>query len=157
MNAPELHPDLAPLGFLLGIWSGPGHGEYPTIASFDYTETIEIGHVGKPFLAYSQRTRAADDGRPLHAETGYFRSPGAGRVELVIAQPTGFTEVLEGTIEGSRIDLVSETVGRTGSAKEVTGTRRVLELAAETLTIDFAMAAVGEPLTHHLLSSLTRQ
>ncbi|MDR3662604.1 MAG: FABP family protein [Mycobacterium sp.] len=157
---PELHPDVAVLAPLLGTWTGTGAGEYPTIEPFEYHEEVTFSHVGKPFLAYSQRTRAVNDGRPLHAETGYLRVPAPGRVEWVLAHPTGITEVLQGTLSTAGefvLDLSSTTIGRTDSAKDVEALRRWFRLEDDKLSYNVRMAAVGVPLRHHLAAVLHRQ
>lgn len=152
----ELHPVCAPLAFLLGTWQGTGTGIYPTIEDFSYTEEASFAHVGKPFVAYGQKTRDADTGLPLHAEAGYLRPQGDGRVELVLAQPSGIVELLEGTVEGSTVQLASTAVLGTASAKPVTATERRIWLDGDVLRSSVAMAAVGRELQHHVVSEMYR-
>lgn len=149
-----MHPDIEPLRFLLGTWSGEGRGEYPTISPFGYRETVTFTHAGKPFLAYSQRTFARDDGRPLHSELGYLRSPRPGWAELVVAHPTGLVEVDEGPFSGRALHLVSGLVAGTSSAKEVTAIERDFDFEPGVITYSLRMAALGQPVTHHLEARL---
>ncbi len=151
-----LHPNLEPLASLIGTWSGPGQGEYPTIEPFAYEETVTFSHVGKPFLAYSQRTSSAEDGRPLHSELGFWRVPRPGQVEVVLSHPTGITEIGEGRLEGRKLSLRSTSVGRTGTALEVVAIERHFEIDDTVLRYRLSMAAVGQPMTHHLAAELRR-
>jgi hypothetical protein len=155
-EAPPLHPAVAPLAFLLGTWVGEGEGGYPTIEPFAYTEQITISHVGKPFLAYAQRTWSLDDGRPLHAETGYWRCDPDGNVELVVAHPTGHVELCAGTVSGTAVTLASTSVTGTPSAKEVRALARQVDVDGEHLRYRLDMAAVGQPLGPHLRATLLR-
>lgn len=160
MSNPPLHPDLTVLAPLLGTWVGEGTGDYPTIEPFAYTEQVTFAHAGKPFLTYVQRTRAAGDGPALHTETGYLRVPAPGRIEWVLAHPTGITEIQEGplVVDGERLDmdLVSTEIGRTSSAKEVMAVARSIQMADGVLTYTLRMAAVGQRLQHHLSATLRR-
>lgn len=158
----ELHPDLAHVAALLGTWSGRGRGVYPTIEPFEYLETISFEHVGKPFLAYRQRTRStAKTPVPLHAESGYWRFPAGGRVEVVMSHPTGIGEVEEGSIETATdgtitITLTATAISRSQTAKEVTELTRRFVVQGDAITYEVAMAAVGQPLQHHLAATLHR-
>jgi hypothetical protein len=154
--AVEPHGDLAPLLFLLGTWRGEGVGGYPTMESFRYGEEVTFGHNGKPFLAYTQRTWSLDDDRPLHSETGYWRPRADGRVEVVLAQPTGIAEIYYGTVAGGRAELATDVVVRTTSAKEVTALTRLYGLVEGRLMYAVDMAAVGQPLQAHLSATLER-
>jgi hypothetical protein len=158
---PELHPDLEALAPLLGTWAGRGAGKYPTIQPFEYLEEVVFSHVGKPFLAYAQKTKSVADGRPLHAETGYFRVPVPGRVELVLAHPNGITEIEVGsyTVTGDliEIDLATTLIGLTPTAKEVTALGRTFRIDGDQLSYSMRMAAVGQPLQDHLDAALHRK
>ena len=168
--SPELHPALGPVKFLLGTWRGTGQGSYPTIESFSYVEEISFGHVGKPFLAYSQRTRHAETNLPLHAETGYWRMVGPCDLEVVLAHPTGILEsfvgVVESTVEAAdyggdhggvhRIELQCDQIVRSPTAVSVTETKRVFTIEGDALTYDVSMAAADQPLTHHLTAHLIK-
>lgn len=156
--ASTLAPNLTPVAALLGTWRGEGAGSYPTIDDFTYTEEITFTDVGKPFLHYVQRTWSPTRS-PMHTETGYLRAAGHGAVEFVLAQPTGQTELCEGTLLARADALVLEfdsRVHNSASAKQVDTTHRRYEITGERLISTFAMAAVGQPLTHHLRSELRK-
>ncbi|MCY3663219.1 MAG: FABP family protein [bacterium] len=179
----ELHPAVEHLAPLLGTWRGGGRGDYPTIEAFEYTEEVTIGHVGKPFLAYGQRTRGAD-GAPLHAESGYLRPAGDRGLELLVVHPSGIAEVLVGEVTETHFGLLvtlragagaggtdSGTGGTAGAAnrsgpggsvmlaptaKQVDATERRVSIDGDTMRYEVHMAAVGEPLTPHLEATLHR-
>jgi hypothetical protein len=158
----ELHPDVACVAALLGTWEGTGEGRYPTIEPFSYREEVTFGHVGKPFLAYRQATARLDTGLPAHAEAGYLRGVGGGRLELVLAHPTGIAELAEGSVEaadggGLVLRLATVQVAATSTAKEVTRVERMITVDGDVLRYDLAMAAVGQPHQHHLAAELHRK
>ena len=157
---PDLHPDLQALAPLLGTWQGHGSGTYPTIEPFDYLEEVAFSHVGKPFLIYGQKTKSAVDGKPLHAETGYLRVPRTGHVELVLAHPSGITEIEVGTYtaDGPTIELEMTTGKHRSDTDRQRGDRAgpQFRVDGDELSYSLRMGAVGQPLQHHLSAVLHR-
>jgi hypothetical protein len=156
----DLHPDCVPLAFLLGTWAGAGVGGYPTVADFRFGQELEFGHNGKPFLSYTSRSWLLDDEgnqvRPLATETGFWRPQPDNKVELVLAHPTGFVEIWLGDIDGAKIELRTDLVARTASAKEYTAGHRLYGLVEGDLLWAYDMAAMGQPLQSHLSARLKR-
>ncbi len=152
-----IHPDIAPLSFLLGTWRGQGRGDYPTIEGFDYLEEVVFSPMPKPVLAYQQKTRRAGTDEPLHAESGYVRLVD-GAPELVICQPTGLVEAHAGTLEGTSISWRCDAVGATPSARShrVGTVTREVAVDGDELRYTMSMAAVGQPLQQHLTAVLRR-
>lgn len=157
------HSESSPLSVLLGTWQGQGRGVYPTISDFSYRETVSFSSIeGKPFFVYLQKT-ASPTGSPMHTESGFLRPTGPGTVEFVIAQPTGQTELIEGTYsvaaDGSLvIEFTESTVHNSSTAKQVDATARRYEISADgsAMVTSFEMAAVGEKMQNHLVSELAK-
>lgn len=145
-----------PLLFLVGTWVGEGHGEYPTVESFAYGEEMVFEHPGRPVMTLRQRAWILPDNRPSHTETGFLRATEDGHAEALIAQGNGIVQVQEGTVVGSILQLRSTVVGRSSTAKDVVEVARTIEVTGDELRYEMAMAAVGQPLTHHLRAVLHR-
>jgi THAP4-like, heme-binding beta-barrel domain len=158
--APEPHPAIAPLSFLLGRWEGAGVVGYPTIESANYGEEISFSHNGKPFLIYASRTWLLEPdgttGRLSHMEVGFWRPQPDNNLEVLITHPTGITEIYYGTISGTKIEMATDAVVRTATAKDVTAGKRLYGLVGEDLAYAYDMAAVGQSLQPHLSAQLKR-
>ena len=140
---------------MVGRWRGDGRGRWAE-ARFDYLEELDFVHAGKPQLMYQQRTRAGDDGRPLHAERGFWRVAGEG-VELVIAQGIGVAEISLARWNGDHtLAASSSSLQVTPSAKRVTGVARTYEIRGDVLLCTLAMSTDGGELLAHLEARLER-
>ena len=154
----EPHPAIAPLSFLLGRWEGAGVVGYPTMESANFGQEITFGHNGKPFLIYSSRTWLIDEdgtiGRPLAMEVGFWRPQPDNRLEVLLTHPTGITEIYMGQVSGTKIEMATDAVVRTATAKAVTAGRRLYGMVGRDLAYAYDMAAVGQPLQPHLSAQL---
>jgi hypothetical protein len=156
----NIHPNCARLAWILGTWSGNGHGEYPTIERFQFGQELVFAHDGRPFFHYFSRTWVVDEAgetiREGALETGFLRCREGGRVELVLAHATGVSEIYYGTAEGGKLDIATDAVMRTETAKEYVAGKRLYGNVEGDLLYAFDMAAMGQPLQPHLWARLKR-
>ena len=157
----DLAPELVPLAWMLGTWRGAGLGQYPTIVDFRFGQETTFSYVpGKAYLAYESRTWFLDDDgellRPLARESGWWRPQPDGTVELLLSHPTGVVEIYLGEVTGARIELRTDLVARTETAKEYSAGHRLYGYVEGDLLWTYDMAAVGQPLQNHLSARLKR-
>jgi hypothetical protein len=89
-------------------------------------------------------------------EVGFWRPQPENGLEVLITHPTGITEVYLGTITGTKIEMATDAVVRTATAKPVTAGKRLYGMVGEDLAYAYDMAAVGQPLQPHLSAQLKR-
>jgi hypothetical protein len=156
----NLHPDCAPVAWMLGTWRGNGKGDYPTIEPYDYGQELVFAHDGRPFFHYFARAWIVDEHhekvREAALETGFLRCRPEGKVELVLAHHTGFAEIWYGEAGDGKLELTTDAVARTESAKEVTAGHRLYGNVEGDLLYAYDMAAVGQALQPHLWARLKR-
>lgn len=153
-TSPVPAPDIGRLSLFIGRWRGPGRGRWGA-ARFGYVEELEFIHAGKPHLVYAQRTHASDDGRPLHAERGFWRLAGEA-VELVIAQGIGVAETSLAEWDSDILCARSTALLLTPTAKPVTAVRRTYEPRGEILRCTLEMSTDGGDVLPHLEAHLAR-
>jgi hypothetical protein len=158
---PKLHPTLDRLLPYIGLWRGRG----PTIEDFDYAQEIRISHDGRPFLHYESRAWLLDEQsrpiRPAGREIGWWRPVLDGdratdELEVTLMSPTGVMELYLGKITGTRVEMATDAVLRTATAKEVSAGHRLFGIVEGALLYAQEMAAVGHGLSPHLSARLIR-
>lgn len=168
--ATRIPEELRPLSWLLGTWVGVGLGSYPGIDDFRFGQEISFSTDGRPFISYSSRAWILDDEgnrvRAAGTELGFWRPQRGNRVELLLTQATGFVEIYLGEVEvtsieagqitGARVELATDIVARTGSAKDYSAGKRLYGLIGSDLGWTFDMAAMGHPMTSHLSAQLAK-
>ena len=96
-------------------------------------------------------------GAPLGVEAGFWRPQPDNRVEVLLTHPTGITEIYLGEVTGTRIEMATDAVVRTETAKAYTAGHRLYGLVdslrrpgEKDLAYAYDMAAMGQPLQPHL-------
>lgn len=132
IEVPEgLNPALAALGWMVGRWEGTGHGTDHEGNDFRFEQRMEFQSNGEDYLYYVSQTFLLDDdadeepsedgiGRAtkvLGMETGFWRPKADASLEVELASSDGWTEVLVGKIQVTRIDLTTDAVVRGESAQ----------------------------------------
>lgn len=163
---------MAHLSWLIGTWVGVGVVGFPTMESdIQVGQELSISHDGRPFLIHWSRTwQLDDDGErvaPLAIESGFWRPTPDNECELLLAHPTGILEswfgkttvtgIVDAQITGARVELKSDAIVRTQSAKEINAGQRMYGLVEEKLAWVYDMAIPGTEMSSHVSFLLSKQ
>jgi len=159
----NIHPNCAPLAWILGTWAGNGHGEYPGIDNFQFGQELIFQQDGRPFIHYLSRSWIIDaDGnhvREAAQETGFIRPQPDRTLEWVLSHNLGYSEIWHGELHSDqpRFEVVTDAIARTATAKEYVAGKRLYGYVNGDLLYAFDMAAMGHELAPHIHAQLRRQ
>ena len=120
------------------------------------------------FWRLSKKPEAADNGPGLLPGTGektiltreqleeLRNSDGGFDIEVSILHPSGISELYLGQIKGARVDLSTDGVMRSASAKEYVAATRMFGQVDGALLWAWDIAALGNPLASHASARLGR-
>ncbi len=159
---PDLPPELFPIAFLQGTWTGEGIGGYPGEPDYPFNQEVTFSRVpGLAAFAYASRTWNPETGASLMNEVGYWRTAGTFdtglRVEVTLAHPTGMAEVYVGDVDGGKVELTDNVTVRTATARNVERSHRLYGLVDGTLAYAIDIEAEGHPMRPHMSAQLQRK
>lgn len=157
-DLPEL---VEPFAFLLGTWRGEGVGGFPTLDhDFRFAEEVTFSCYGKPVIEFTSRSWDPDDERPLARQSGFWRPTSKSDLEVVLTVAAGLVEVFYGRLvagpAGEHVEIESDLIGHTATAKQVDKDKRLYAVRGGKLMYAMEMAAVGHGLAPHLSAALDR-
>jgi hypothetical protein len=163
---PDLHPALLGLLPYIGVWRGRGKGGSPDGEDFDYAQEIRVSHDGRPFLCYESRAWLLDDqSRPIGPavrEVGWWRpvltdgDKSTDDIEVTLTTPDGVMELYLGRVTGTRVEMATDAVVRTATARQVTAGHRLFGIVEGALLYAHEMATATHPLSPHMSARLLR-
>jgi hypothetical protein len=150
------------------------HDGLPYLNYTSYTWSLGSGEAASPHVVETGYWRLS---RPSHeGDSGPGMLPGVGEkpyadaeavetlrnanggfdIEVSLVHPLGVSELYIGQIKGPRIDLATDAVLRTATAKEYTAATRIYGLVDSRLLWAWDIAALGQDLRTHSSGSLSR-
>jgi hypothetical protein len=155
--------------------------DFTQTLEFTYDDQPFLGYVAKSKLAdgtllptevgfwrLAKTPESADHGPGLLSGTGERKitnrdelealrnSDGGFDIEASILHPSGISELYVGQIKGARVDMSTDAVLRSQSAKEYTAATRMFGQVDGALLWAWDMAALGNPLASHASARLER-
>lgn len=167
----DLAPEVFPLAWLVGPWSGRGSIEYPGIPRTDIRADTVFEHDGGPYLIYRSTLTVigpdGEDGAIWSSEQGYWRVPpvvpegvelakNQHPVELVVADASGSVALYLGVVGNGKIEIGTDLMARTESAPDIGGASRLYGNVAGDLLFAIDIAAFGNELQSYASGRLSR-
>jgi len=162
-SGPDLDPALLRLLPLLGTWRGAGKGSDVDGTDYDFGQQMRFTHDGRALLSYESVTWQLDAigqaGSVLSRERGIWRPrpEEPDGIEVLLVHDEGFAEVSVGTVAGTRFELRSDVLARTGTAPEIAAVHRLFGLVEGDLLYAWDRSTAAAPeLTPYMSARLRR-